>query len=99
MSKSFLSITYTQDELSLVCWDAQVPDDVKCERAWRALKVQGPLDFALTGILSSLSTPLSEHGIAIFAVSTFDTDYILVKEEKLSYATEVLEQHGHLFLT
>ncbi|MEO8972140.1 MAG: ACT domain-containing protein [Ktedonobacteraceae bacterium] len=95
--KSLLSVTYTSDELSVVCASKVVPDDIQCERNWRAMKVQGPLDFSLTGILAVLAGPLAGAGIAIFALSTYDTDYILVKEDVLQQAVMVLRQHGHVF--
>ena len=88
--KDFFSITKTQDELSVVCSEDKVPQDVKAEKGWRCLKVEGPLDFGLTGILSSLTQPLAEAKISIFAISTFDTDYIMVKKENLQRAIEVL---------
>jgi hypothetical protein len=93
-SVDFLSITRTADELSIVCLETAVPDGVKCDRGWRCLKVAGPLDLSLTGVLASLLTPLAEAKISIFALSTFDTDYLLVKEENLQHATEVLIQSG-----
>lgn len=95
--KGLVTVTYTAEELSIVCASDVVPDGVRCERGWRAMKVEGPLDFALTGILAALAGPLAEAGIAIFALSTYDTDYILVKEERLQEATEVLRQQGHIF--
>jgi hypothetical protein len=95
---SFFSITGTADELSIVCANASVPDDVSCERHWKALKIMGPLDFSLIGILAPLATVLAQANISIFAVSTFDTDYILMKEEHVVHAVEVLQQHGHLFV-
>ena len=87
----FFSITRTKEELSVVCHEEKVPQNVKVEKGWRCLKVEGPLDFGLTGILSSLALPLAEAKISIFAISTFDTDYILVKKENLQKAIEVLE--------
>lgn len=96
-NKTLLSVTYTADELSVVCASGNVPNDVQCERHWRSMKVQGPLDFSLTGILASLAGPLAGAGIAIFALSTYDTDYILVKEDMLQQAVTVLQQHGHVF--
>jgi uncharacterized protein len=96
-NKILLSVTYTADELSIVCVDDAVPANVQCERNWRALKVQGPLDFSLTGILAALAGPLASAGIAIFALSTYDTDYILVKEPSLQLTIAVLQQHGHVF--
>ncbi len=80
---NFVSLTRTRDELSIVCAQRDVPDDIRCERDWRALKVEGPLDFALTGILASIAAPLADAGISIFAISTFDTDYVLVKQDKV----------------
>ncbi|GHO85011.1 ACT domain-containing protein [Dictyobacter formicarum] len=91
----FFSITSTEDELSLVCVADSVPEEVRCERNWRAIKVVGPLDFALVGILASLSSTLAQAQVSIFAVSTFDTDYILVKEPQLAQAVDALEQAGH----
>ncbi len=86
----FFSITRTKDELSIVCEESRVRADVKAEKGWRALKVEGPLDFALTGILVSLAAPLAEAKISIFAISTFDTDYILIKKENLKKAIGIL---------
>ena len=73
----FFSITKTDDELSIVCSENRVPNDTKAEKNWRAFKVEGPIDFSLTGILASLANPLASAKISIFAVSTFDTDYLL----------------------
>ena len=86
----FFSITKTDDELSIVCSENRVPDDIKAEKNWRAFKVEGPLDFSLTGILASLANPLAQSSISIFAISTFDTDYLLVKSDKLDEAVKVL---------
>lgn len=95
--RSLLSITYTADELSIVCPAASVPPDVQSEQPWSALKVAGPLDFALTGILSLLAAPLASAQIPIFALSTFDTDYLLVKEHQIEHSCQVLEAAGHRF--
>jgi hypothetical protein len=89
------SIVRTDEELSVVCAAEDASSDAEVSRGWRALKVAGPLDFALTGVLASLAEPLSEAGISIFAISTFDTDYILVKEADLDRAVEVLSDAGH----
>lgn len=89
--RQFFSITKTIEELSIVCEEDHVPENVKVEKGWRGLKVEGPLDFGLTGILSSLAQPLAEAKISIFAISTFDTDYILIKKENLQKAIAVLE--------
>ncbi len=89
------SVTRTEEELSLICAFEQVPEGVRHEGPWRAFKVQGPLDFALTGILAALAQPLAEAGIPIFALSTFDTDYLLVKAERLEAAAGALRGAGH----
>ena len=94
MIGEFVSITHTGDELSIVCAEEHVPSDVKADRGWRALKVEGPLDLALTGVLASLANPLAEGQINIFVVSTFDTDYLLVKGYNLTRACAVLRQAG-----
>lgn len=91
----FISITRTRDELSIVCPQNDVPRDLKCERDWRALRVVGTLDFALTGILASLAMPMADAGIPIFAISTFDTDYLLVQSRDLERALSALTQAGH----
>ena len=75
----FSSITRTAHELSVVCADAHVAVGVKKEGGWRVLMVEGPLDFSLTGVLASLTGPLAREGISVFALSTYDTDYLLVK--------------------
>jgi hypothetical protein len=87
---SFYSINKTTDELSIVCNQALVPADVKKVENWRAFKIEGQLDFSLTGIIASLSKPLAENKIPIFVVSTYDTDYILVQSNYFSQAKEVL---------
>lgn len=91
----FLSVTRTDDELSVVCPQTAVPEEIRADRGWRCLKVAGPLDLALTGVLASLTNPLAEARINIFAISTFDTDYLLVKEENLARAIGVLTESGH----
>ncbi len=87
---SFYSINKTADELSIVCDQTLVPADVKKVENWRAFKIEGPLDFSLTGIIASLSKPLADQKIPIFVVSTYDTDYILVESKYFSKAKEVL---------
>ena len=91
----FLSITRTADELSIVGPQEAVPDGIRCERGWRCLRVAGTLDFALVGVLASLLVPLADAGIAVFVVSTFDTDYLLVKDDRFDAAIEVLRREGH----
>lgn len=91
----FSSLTRTSDELSVVCAEDAVPKDIRCEAGWRILKVAGPLDFGLTGILLSIAGPLAEAGISIFALATYDTDYVMVKEQNLDRAIRALETAGH----
>jgi uncharacterized protein len=93
-AQSFWSVTRTSQELSVVAPEAAFPPEWKIEGDWRALQVKGPLDFSLTGILSSITAPLAGAGISIFAISTFDTDFILVKQDKLEDAKIVLVQNG-----
>ena len=95
LTGSFFSIARTVDELSIVCPQSNVPPEIQCDRDWRCLKVEGPLDLSLIGILASLTVPLARAGIGIFAVSTYDTDYVLVKEKRLEEAVLVLSQEGH----
>ena len=97
LESPFFSITRTFDELSIV-----VPEDVglagtRREEGWSCIKVLGPLDFGLTGILAEISRVLAEEAISIFAVSTFDTDYILVKQESVPLAVRALETAGYQF--
>ena len=91
----FNSITRTAEELSIVCAENAVPPGVKCERAWRIFEIEGPFDFAAKGILASVAAPLAEAGVPIFAISTFDTDYVLVKQEHAGNAVRALESAGH----
>jgi hypothetical protein len=92
---SFVSITRTRDELSIVCPQSHVPDGIQAEPGWRCLKVEGPFDLALTGVLALLAGPLATAGISIFTVATYDTDYLFVKDQDIVRAMEALEQAGH----
>lgn len=92
---SFLSITRTSEELSIVCTAALVPAGVERGPAWRAFKVDGPLDFALTGILVAIAAPLAAAGISIFALATYNTDYVLVRADKMEAAVQALRSAGH----
>lgn len=98
LRSSFLSVTKTAEELSIVCDAAIQLEAEESEPGWSCLKVLGPLDFSLTGILAKLSTALAEAGISLFAISTYDTDYILVKSEKLTRAIGTLEARGYNIL-
>jgi hypothetical protein len=90
----FTSITATPDEVSVTCPEALIPEGTRSERGWRVLKLTGPLDFALVGILARISGILAEEKISIFAISTFDTDYILVKDDNASQAVKALMDNG-----
>lgn len=92
---SFVSITRTAAELSIVCGQQRVPETVQAERDWCCLAVAGPLDFALTGVLVALALPLAQSGISIFALSTYDTDYLLVRAHDLDRALAALRAAGH----
>lgn len=91
----FFSITKTSEELSIVCTQSSIPEYFSCERGWKILKIEGTLDFSLIGILSSISTILANQEISIFAISTFDTDYILVKENDVPKAVHALAANGY----
>ena len=89
------STTRTAEELSIVCAASHVPAHVTAERGWRCLRVAGTLDFSLTGVLASIAGPLAEAGVSIFAISTHDTDYVLVREHALPAAIAALTAAGH----
>jgi L-amino acid N-acyltransferase YncA len=91
----FVSITRTADDLSLVCCEEAVPEGVWCERGWRCLRVAGTLEFSLVGVLTSLLDPLTAAGVSVFVLSTFDTDFLLVKQPDFQRAEEVLRRAGH----
>lgn len=92
---SFFSITRTLEELSVVCPQIHVPEGIKRDEGWRCLKVEGSLDFSVSGVLASLTMPLAHEGISVFVVSTYNTDYLMVKQEHLKKAVMVLSQRGH----
>lgn len=96
LQSSFFSICRTANELSVVCEKRLVPTEVKSELGWRILGVEGTLNFSLTGILSSIVNPLAMAKISVFAISTFDTDYILVKQGSLEEACSVLQASGFM---
>lgn len=94
-SCEFFSITKTDDELSVVCEETKIPDNIIAERNWRIIKILGPLDFSLVGILSKISKALADNNISIFAISTYDTDYILVKNNDIDNAIKVLKRANY----
>jgi hypothetical protein len=98
LDSSFLSITRTSDELSILVPEGVTLSETRQEAGWSCIKVLGPLDFSLTGILAGISGVLAEEGISIFTLSTFDTDYILVKQENCGRARQVLETEGYEFI-
>jgi hypothetical protein len=91
----FVSLTRTEQELSVVCMQENVPDEVQAERNWRCVQVQGMFDFSLSGIHVSLAIPLAEANISILSIATYATDYLLIKEQDLEQALEVLRNAGH----
>jgi len=96
----FFCVVRTRDELSVVCTEDacagdRIPDGAPVERGWLALKLEGPFPFSMTGVLASFVQPLAEAQIPIFAISTFDTDYVLIKRENLEQAVATLAAAGH----
>jgi len=87
-------IVRTRDELSIVCEQHFVPVQIRAEKNWRAFKVRGPLDFSQVGVLAALAQSLAQAQVSIFAISTFDTDYVLVKEHSIDLAVQALRQSG-----
>jgi hypothetical protein len=93
-----LALVRTPQEVTIVCAERFAPAGIKAEPGWRALQVEGPLEFNQIGVLASLAGPLAQAGVSIFAISTFSTDYILVKHSQLDQALLALEQAGHSIL-
>jgi hypothetical protein len=89
------SVTRTKDELSIVCPQINVPKGIVCNQGWSCLKIKGPLDLSSTGIISSIAKTLQQEGISFFSISTYDTDYIMVKEKDLEKAIFALTETGH----
>jgi hypothetical protein len=94
-SGPFTSVTRTADELSIVCVADRVPEEHQPKSRWACFKLEGPFSFSDVGILASVIGPLAEREVPIFAVSTFDTDYVLVGEENVEIALQVLRDAGH----
>jgi hypothetical protein len=92
---ALVSVTSTPDEVSLVCPTGLAPDAEKVDHGWRLLTVRGPLEFTLTGIMAALAGELAAAGVSLFAVSTYDTDHILVKVADLGRAIKALTEAGH----
>jgi uncharacterized protein len=87
----------TEEEVSVVGRAEYAPVDVKCERGWRCIKVEGPLAFEMVGVIASITGALAAAKVSVFVVSTYDTDYVLVKDEKLEQTRKALEKAGHVF--
>lgn len=92
---SFWSVTRTADEISVVCEERCAPPAARIEAGWVALRIDGPLDFSEIGIIAGISRILADAEISIFVISTFDTDYILVKRKRVGATIEALESAGH----
>ncbi len=90
----FFSATRTTEELSIVCEEAAVPQDAKAEKGWVLLKLHGPIPFDATGVLSLVTAALAKAGIPVFAISTFDTDYLLVRADRFGDAAGTLRNAG-----
>ena len=95
LGEGLLSVTFTSEEVSVVCEEAYAPADAETARGWRCLRVLGPLDFEMVGVLATLSGALAAEGVPIFALSTFDTDHILVRSSDLERAVDALRAAGH----
>ena len=94
---NYYSLSKTENELSLVCSEVIEVQSLQSSKGWKCIKVKDPLDFNLTGILAGISDILAQTNISIFAISTFDTDYILVRKHDLSSATTKLRRAGYKF--
>lgn len=95
VESSFCAVTRTPEELSIVCREDVIPKGISSDRGWRALKIEGPLELSDIGIVLSLAEPLAEAGVSIFVVSTYETDYTLVRESQLETARTALSKQGH----
>jgi hypothetical protein len=99
MTGRFTSITLNEDELSIVCPAENVPAEIKSQSHWICFKLAGPFAFTQTGILASFINPLWQHEVPVFAISTFDTDYVLVPQHLSRAAEEYLQKAGHELLS
>jgi uncharacterized protein len=96
LPSSFYNISKTTDELSVVCESNYVPENIKCDKGWQILKIADVLDLSLTGITAKFSTALADAGVNLCVIATYDTDYIMVKEEKLETAKSALINAGFI---
>lgn len=96
LDSEYSFIEKTDEEKSLVCITSEVPENtIQRDDGWKAFRIQGVLDFSLIGILAKIATILADNGISIFAVSTYNTDYVLIKKENYQKALEVLQTTGY----
>ena len=91
----FYSIIRTEEELTIVCPETHIAPGISSEAGWRCFRVQGPLDFSEIGIIFSLTRPLAENGVSVFVISTYNTDYLMVKDNDLAKAIDALTAEGH----
>ncbi|MGM7683327.1 ACT domain-containing protein [Cytobacillus sp. Hm23] len=96
-TEEFFTITKTSDELSIICNTNSIPNGIIYEKDWKIIKVEGPLDFSEIGILANISSTLATEKISIFAISTYDTDYILVQVAEIHNAIDALMKNGYDF--
>lgn len=99
LDTDFYSLTHTPDELSLVVPESLAPSDATIEPGWRCLQVQGPLPFDMVGVLAGLTAPLATANISIFSLSTYQTDFLLIRQNDIDRACQTLSDAGHSILT
>ena len=95
LEAAFSSITRTNDELSIVAGSQCIPKDLDADAVWRVIYVNGVLDFSLTGIIAQISSVLAKNSISVFVISTYNTDYILIKQNNLDKAVHTLKENGY----
>jgi hypothetical protein len=95
LGDGLLSVTFTDDEVSVVCEERFAPADAEVSRGWRCLRVDGPLDLEMVGVIAAIAGALAGAGISVFVLSTFDTDHVLVRDAQLDPAIDCLRSAGH----
>jgi hypothetical protein len=99
MEPSFCSVTRTETELTIVCPEKAIPADVEYEGSWQCIRVEGAFDFQTVGVIAPLSGVLARNGISIYVISSYVTDYILIRRQYIEKAVRALEREGHVFLS
>jgi hypothetical protein len=99
LKESLISITRTKEELTIVCRQDLIPSQIQCDPNWRCFRIDGAFDLNQTGVISSISSPLANAGISIYVISTYNTDYFLVKEENVNQTISVLSSSAHSIKT